>query len=68
MASITLTDKGKRAASDLRVHGAGARVIRYLNNHGASSPHEIADGMSVSPQKALRLAAMLYKKGYVEKC
>ncbi len=67
MASIGLTDKGKKAASDLRVHGPGARIIRFLANEGTSSIDEISEGLHISPNMVKRVAAMLYRKHYVER-
>ena len=67
MASIGLTDRGKKAAADLRTHGAGARLLRFLNNNGTSSIEEISEELNSSPSKVKRVAAMLYRKHYVER-
>jgi DNA-binding MarR family transcriptional regulator len=67
MVKIGLTDKGKQAVADTRIQGSGARVLRYLDNNGPSSPEEISSDMKTTPRMIVRLATSLYRRGYVEK-
>lgn len=65
MSSLTLTDKGKQAASGIHAVGPGAKVLRFLGSNGPSSVDEIAEGMQMHPRTTRRLAKGLYRKGYI---
>ena len=59
---ISITDKGKSKVSSVGTHGAGAKVLRYLDSNGPCSLGEMERDLGPGTKK---VAKVLYKQGYI---
>jgi hypothetical protein len=59
MAQFVLTDRGKARRGAM---GPGGKVIRYLEQHGPTPLSEISAKLGPGTK---RVAAALYRKGYI---
>jgi DNA-binding MarR family transcriptional regulator len=62
-----LTPLGKTKAEELTLEGKRGLVASHLNENGACSLNEIAEGTNLTPEKAKRIVHALIRNGYVRK-
>lgn len=62
-ATLTLTDKGKRAAASS--FGSSSPLLKFLANNGPSTVADISDGLRAGPGRVRLVAKGLLRKGYL---